>query len=187
MLEEHRRELLKALYSTERLAHLFRRTTYYSEDPSRAFLDALWVTVETGSPPPFAVKKSLRSYLNSDRVPSEAECIDADHLGQQFILSLHLLLSFLKKREQHYLEYIWSGVEATHIDGLAIDEAASGSGKSTILITKELADKAHSLPVSVNFRKQLETDQEKAQSIPLNRAAIESSKVGSTDEISRTP
>ncbi|WP_440085696.1 hypothetical protein [Stenotrophomonas sp. S11A1a] len=177
---------MKALYSTERLAHLFRRTSYYSEEPARAFLDALWITVETGSPPSFTTKKTLRKYLNSNSVPREDECTEADHLGQQFILSLHLLLSFIRKRDTGDLEYILSNVEGDHIFNLAIEELTKSSGTSTTLVTRELSEKANSLPISVNFRNQLEIDERKSNSISLDHASIESSKAGSIDEISWT-
>ncbi|WP_313438429.1 hypothetical protein [Stenotrophomonas sp.] len=184
LTEGHCRELLKALYSTERLAHLFRRTSYYSEEPARAFLDALWITAETGAPPSSSTKKALRKYLNSNNLPHGDECTGADHLGQHFILSLHLLLSFIKKRDTDDLEYILSNVEGGHIFDLAIEELTKNSGTSTTLITKELSERVNSLPISVNFRNQLEIDERKSHSISLDRASIESSKAGSIDDIS---
>ncbi|WP_312710546.1 hypothetical protein [Stenotrophomonas sp.] len=181
--DSDRRELLKAMYSTERLAHLFECTTYYSAEPSRSFLDAIWKTIETGIPPQPSAISSLKKYLNSDKVPNEEECTGADSSGHNFILALYMILSFFKDKNLQSLQDIYREVEGSYINDLAIADLVKGSSNSVTVITEELSARANAHPIFTSFLNQLTVDHDKAHSIPLQQKSIEASKAGSVEDI----
>jgi hypothetical protein len=184
ILEHHRRTLLKSLYSAERLMHLFKNTSYYSEEPSRTFLDSLWTTVETGLLPPAHLAEHLQTYLKSNAVPEEENCCGLDLTGQHFISALRMLISFIKTKKTEYLEYIPNEIEGNHINDLSIDELTKNWNKTSILVTQEIQDQADRLAIKINFLHQLKIDEQKARRTPLQHEQIQLSKTGSVEEIS---
>lgn len=181
--ENVRRELLKALYSTERLAHLYKKTSYYSEQPIRKFIDQMWNMVETGHHPDDKSTSDTHSYLNSENIPEEEDCDGEDLAGLPFISAVSLLISYLKTNDPSHLMHIRSGIEASSIDELVIEDLSKDTDKSVVLITEEISKKAELHPLTKRFREQLNVDNRKAGTIDLTSNEIISSKTGSTDDI----
>lgn len=181
--EYERRELLKALYSTERLAHLYKKTSYYSEQPIREFIDQMWSMVETGLHPDNKSISNTYSHLNSENIPEEEDSDDKDLAGLPFISAVSLLISYLKTNDLSHLMHIHSGIEASSIDELVIEDLSKETQENVTLITDEILKKAKSHPLTKRFREQLDIDNRKARNIDLTNKEITSSKHGSIDDI----
>jgi hypothetical protein len=79
--------------------------------------------------------------------------------------------------------HIRSGIEASSIDELVIEDLSKDTDKSVVLITEEISKKAELHPLTKRFREQLDVDNRKAGTIDLTSNEIISSKTGSTDDI----
>ena len=181
MSEELRRELLKALYSAERLFHSYKRASFFHEQPARYFLNTLWHTVETGEAPPSTLGPDIASYIQSDKVPAENRCFGIDRYGYDFIRVLETLSNFLDGRNPRILNLVYLDVETDNIDQIVIDlTIAEGE---TLLVTQEVREAINSHPLMTGLSRQLEIDAIKAQEVDLTPTGIQASKLGSVHDI----
>ena len=173
-----RRELLRALYSTERLYLGFSASPIFQEQPARDFLDSLWNLVATGDMPTQRLMSETHLYLEN-AVPLDQYGISAaDNKGEALVLALDSLILFLTDEPAESLDFIPDEFERFVVEEVVTDEMIDqlGPTQQTLLETEEVRAKIESHPLMRAFANQLKMDEWKARSIDLNPMDIENSK-----------
>ncbi|WP_323152537.1 hypothetical protein [Stenotrophomonas maltophilia] len=173
-----RRELLRALYSTERLYLGFSSSSIFQEQPARDFLDSLWNLVATGDMPPQRLMSETRLYLEN-AIPLDQYGISAaDNKGEAFVLALDSLVLFLTDEPAESLDFIPEEFERLVVEEVVTDEMIDqlGPTRQTLLVTKEVEAEIDNHPLIRAFVSQVQLDEWKSRSIDLNPEDIEKSK-----------
>lgn len=173
-----RRELLRALYSTERLYLGFSASPIFQEQPARDFLNSLWNLVATGDMPTQRLMSETHLYLEN-AVPLDQYGISAaDNKGEALVLALDSLVLFLTDEPAESLDFIPDEFERFVVEEVVTDEMIDqlGPTQQTLLETEEVRAKIESHPLMRAFANQLKMDEWKARSIDLNPMDIENSK-----------
>nr|WP_180164960.1 hypothetical protein [Stenotrophomonas sp. SbOxS2]NYT97935.1 hypothetical protein [Stenotrophomonas sp. SbOxS2] len=173
-----RRELLRALYSAERLYLGFSASSIFQKQPARQFLDELWNMVATGDMPSQRLMSETDLYLEN-AVPLDQYGVSAaDNKGEAFVLALHSLVLFLTDESSESLDFIPEEFERFVVEEVVTDEMIDqlGPTQQTLLVTEEVRAEIDNHPLMRAFANQLKMDEWKAKSIDLNPLDIEKSK-----------
>lgn len=173
-----RRELLRALYSTERLYLGFSASSIFQEQPARNFLDSLWNLVATGDMPSQRLMSETHLYLEN-AVPLDQYGVSAaDNKGEAFVLALDSLVLFLTDESSESLDFIPEEFERFVVEEVVTDEMIDQQGptRQTLLVTTEVRAEIDSHPLIRAFLSQIQLDEWKSRSIDLNPEDIEKSK-----------
>lgn len=173
-----RRELLRALYSTERLYLGFSASSIFQEQPARNFLDSLWNLVATGDMPSQRLMSETHLYLEN-AVPLDQYGVSAaDNKGEAFVLALDSLVLFLTDESSESLAFIPEEFERFVVEEVVTDEMIDQQGptRQTLLVTTEVRAEIDNHPLIRAFLSQIQLDEWKSRSIDLNPEDIEKSK-----------
>ncbi|MEN6648899.1 hypothetical protein CEK00_14015 [Stenotrophomonas maltophilia] len=173
-----RRELLRALYSTERLYLGFSASSIFQEQPARNFLDSLWNLVATGDMPSQRLMSETHLYLEN-AVPLDQYGVSAaDNKGEAFVLALDSLVLFLTDESSESLDFIPEEFERFVVEEVVTDEMIDQQGptRQTLLVTTEVRAEIDNHPLIRAFLSQIQLDEWKSRSIDLNPEDIEKSK-----------
>ncbi|MBO0392822.1 hypothetical protein J1F00_00330 [Stenotrophomonas maltophilia] len=173
-----RRELLRALYSTERLYLGFSASSIFQEQPARNFLDSLWNLVATGDMPSQRLMSETHLYLEN-AVPLDQYGVSAaDNKGEAFVLALDSLVLFLTDESSELLDFIPEEFERFVVEEVVTDEMIDQQGptRQTLLVTTEVRAEIDNHPLIRAFLSQIQLDEWKSRSIDLNPEDIEKSK-----------
>ena len=173
-----RRELLRALYSTERLYLGFSASSIFQEQPARDFLDSLWNLVATGEMPTQRLMSKTHLYLEN-AVPLDQYGISAaDNKGEALVLALDSLVLFLTDEPAESLDFIPEEFERFVVEEVVTDEMIDQQGptRQTLLVTEEVRAEIDNHPLIKAFLSQVQLDEWKSRSIDLNPEDIEKSK-----------
>lgn len=173
-----RRELLRALYSTERLYLGFSASSIFQEQPARDFLDSLWNLVATGEMPTQRLMSETHLYLEN-AVPLDQYGISAaDNKGEALVLALDSLVLFLTDEPAESLDFIPEEFERFVVEEVVTDEMIDQQGptRQTLLVTEEVRAEIDNHPLIKAFLSQVQLDEWKSRSIDLNPEDIEKSK-----------
>lgn len=173
-----RRELLRALYSTERLYLGFSASSIFQEQPARNFLDSLWNLVATGDMPSQRLMSETHLYLEN-AVPLDQYGVSAaDNKGEAFVLALDSLVLFLTDESSESLDFIPEEFERFVVEEVVTDEMIDQQGptRQTLLVTTDVRAEIDNHPLIRAFLSQIQLDEWKSRSIDLNPEDIEKSK-----------
>ncbi len=173
-----RRELLRALYSTERLYLGFSASSIFQEQPARNFLDSLWNLVATGDMPSQRLMSETHLYLEN-AVPLDQYGVSAaDNKGEALVLALDSLVLFLTDESSESLDFIPEEFERFVVEEVVTDEMIDQQGptRQTLLVTTEVRAEIDNHPLIRAFLSQIQLDEWKSRSIDLNPEDIEKSK-----------
>ncbi|RTQ87405.1 MULTISPECIES: hypothetical protein [Stenotrophomonas] len=173
-----RRELLRALYSTERLYIEFSSSSIFQKQPARNFLDSLWNLVATGEMPSQGLISETDLYVENAVPLDEYGLSAADNKGEAFILALGSLVLFLGEEPAESLDFIPEEFERHVIEEVVVDEMIDrlGPAQQSLLVTKEVRAEIDNHPLIRAFVSQVQLDEWKSRSIDLNPEDIEKSK-----------
>lgn len=173
-----RRELLRALYSTERLYLGFSASPIFQEQPARSFLDSVWNLVATGDMPSQDLVSETDLYVENAVPLDEYGLSAADSKGETFVLALDSLVLFLTDEPAESLDFIPHEFERSVVEGVVTDEMIDqlGPTRQSLLVTKEVQAEIDNHPLIRAFLSQVQLDEWKSRSIDLNPEDIEKSK-----------
>ncbi len=174
-----RRELLRALYSTERLYLGFSASPIFQKQPSRNFLDSVWNLVATGEMPSQSLISETDLYAENAVPLDEYGLSAADTKGEAFILALDSLVLFLGDEPAESLDFIPEEFERHVVEEVVVDEMIDrlGPAQQPLLVTKDVRAEIDNHPLIRAFVSQVQLDELKSRSIDLNPEDIEKSKV----------
>lgn len=108
--------LILSLVALERLYLIYKKSSFFTEEVAREFLDACWGSmIVNGSIPQSKIKKA-NSLTKSKKTPSEENCVGIDFYALSFFSGLDCLLAYLQNNDLDSLNFICKELELNLLD-----------------------------------------------------------------------
>lgn len=147
--------LILSLVALERLYLIYKKSSFFTEEVAREFLDACWESIIVNDSIPRNKIKKANSLTKSKKIPSEENCVGIDFYALSFLSGLDCLLAYLQNNDLHSLNFIYEELEVNLLDHYLLQDLFK---EKYFIVTAEHENIVRQHPRMIKLRQAIESE-----------------------------